>query len=90
MQLDSVPSYVVYNYLSDCIAHSFIDNLHIKVQSSVVALVGSVEHEGRGLENSNDFDYDWSFVKRNFGYSCFISDDVTFGVCFLVKDIYGL
>lgn len=25
-----------------------------------------------------------------YSYSCFISDDVTFGVCFLVKDKHGL
>ena len=90
MQLDSIASYVVYNYLLDCIAHSFIDNLHIKVELRVVAWLGLVEHEDRGLENLNDFDYNWLFIIGNYSYSCFISDDVTFGVCFLVKDKHKL
>ena len=30
------------------------------------------------------------FIIRNYSYSCFISDDVTFGVCFLVKDKHKL
>jgi len=41
------------------ITHSFIDNLHIKVELRVVAWLGLVENEDRGLENFNYFDYNW-------------------------------
>ena len=54
----------VYNYLLDCIAHSFIDNLHIKVELRVVAWLGLVAHENRGLENLNDFDYNWLLLQE--------------------------